>query len=895
MEEKKTFSQKIFALQWLWGPLGIVISCAIGIGAVVYLLRNVIFRDGLAPGSDVPSFAHTTKVILDYLIANHRFPPIDLSWYAGFELQAAPPMVYWYLGIIYLITQNLELSTRILHLLALVIIFMVMFLVMKKEKAPTLNALIAALVFTFIPENMMSIQSWTKLIALFLLPVLFYFANQILKNPQNQLKNIALIAVAMGLTVYSHPMNAVVYAISLVLYGIIYSFLDQKMEFRRIFLVILGLGLGIVLASSYLLPFIFQPPGESFSRAALWEYSSIVNPEQVFQLKSTISLLGGWLVILIIPFITLFRTRNPKITALYLTGIIVMLIAFAYVYLPLGAIFPFKLSYSYVWIYITCFTLAYVFGMAVPFGPIGKLSHYFGRLALGILLAVLFYFQIYQTPSFLTLSSQSSLPSEIKLAKYIDNFSNQGRIFQSHYPLGKLSWSLWLFSGKTEVEGHYYGVSRAGKEIALMNDAIHNQYPEYVLKKLRNFNIRYFIANQILLGKLRDPRTGDFIGQKIVKKIEEAGWQMQYEINLYEDLNSAKKSIDRLYYLDNPSTYVQPVEGEILAIGKYGPTLAAAASPLKINILEANSIYLDDYDLDFLKRFKVIFLYGFGYRNKDQAEQIAKDYVRSGGKLIIELFGVENSKLEENPEFLGVTGNPIKITSPLTIETKEDVRNLLPATFELPGEIMDIRSDAILSYNPMKEWNALEYLNLDQSLARFSSEDDFYSILGYKNVGESKVFFVGANIFYHLYNTHDPKELELVSRLIRNLAGSSDLVNNHKSLSDQDFRAEEEKLNNEYWRFKVSSKTDRLALISLAYSPNWRVYVDSKPVRVYQAENLMVVKLPAGEHKLEIKYQKSVIKILSTAISILTFVFLISLVLYNQYIKAKQAKKTRSL
>src|SRR3990167_781849 len=174
-QSRRALSQKIFAFQWLWGPLGIVLSCAIGLGAVVYLLRNVIFREGLAPGSDVPSFAHTTKVILDYLIANRRFPPIDLSWYAGFELQAAPPMVYWYFGIIYFITQNLELSTRILHLLALAIIFLVMFFVMKKEKAPTLNALIAAIVFTFIPENMMSIQSWTKLIALFLLPVLFYF------------------------------------------------------------------------------------------------------------------------------------------------------------------------------------------------------------------------------------------------------------------------------------------------------------------------------------------------------------------------------------------------------------------------------------------------------------------------------------------------------------------------------------------------------------------------------------------------------------------------------------------------------------------------------------------------------------------------------------------------
>ena len=244
----KRFSQKLIQYRF-WRPVGVILSILAGLGVIVYIFRGIILDPGLAPGSDVSSFAHTAAYIVDYFKANHRFPSIDPSWYAGFELFHAPPMINYFLGIIYYYTRDINLATRIFHPLGLAILFMGMFWLMKKEKYSTLNALLAGMIYIFIPTALLSLWSYTKLVSMFFWPFGFYFTNKILTTSKN--RYIAYLAITIGLIVYSHPMMAGAFGFMMIFFSIIYAILDRKIVTRRFFLVILAVGLGFLLGAKY--------------------------------------------------------------------------------------------------------------------------------------------------------------------------------------------------------------------------------------------------------------------------------------------------------------------------------------------------------------------------------------------------------------------------------------------------------------------------------------------------------------------------------------------------------------------------------------------------------------------------------------------------------------------
>jgi len=879
MSEKKTFSQKLISSR-IWGPIGISLSLIIGVSAVVIVFWRMLTTPGTPPGADPTSFAHTTKVIVDYFLATGHLPPIDLSWYAGFEHIAMPPGITVFLSVIYYFSRDLQFTIRLFQPIAVAIFFLSFFWMMKKEKFPTLNAFIGAVVFAFMPTIFDTYGSSTKMVALFFLPIAFHITNQILTR--TEVKYIGYLAILESLILLAHPMTGIVFALFLMLYATAYAILDRNIVTRRFFFVIFSLALGVLLTGWYIIPFFLEPVNRTFAEATL---PMVVNFVTAF---NDIKYQIGGAVFIFLPLYIVWREKSAKLLALFLVGVLCMVIYFGYYY-GLGNLFPFSMAYGYIWFFITGFVYAYLIGLVIPWTKVQDLPS--GLLRIGLAICFLIFFMVesngYIHFTKLENTTDEALKPEFDVAKIINDIPNPARVYPSHYPFGFTNWVLFLATNKPNIEGHYFGIAKLGKKIATMADAIQNDYPGYVVDKLELLNVRYFWANSVL-EDIVDPK-GKKVGDDMTKEIVKNGYQLIFQT---DKKSTSGKAVYKLYYQDKPSTYLIPLDSKIFVIGKYNSTFAAAITPAKIKVLESGSTYFDDYDLEFLKHFDTVVLYGFDVRDNKKAEALAKEYTKQGGNLVIDLYNMGVSPLAGNCHFLGVNTVPRKLTAETKVEANgtSTLGALLPKSLNIPSEIFDV-GNGILEESPLKEWNFSEFIGLDESLAQVPGDDLNTSVFGYKNINGHKVTFVGMNLFYHLYLTHDLNELKFVQSILKNpsrqpavIAQNKDNLNsNEPQITPKDWTPEKIK-------FEINTNQDRLFLISLAYSPHWQGTLDGQPIKLRNIESMVVMDVPAGNHTLEMNYEPTKISLFGWMVTALIGLFILSLIIFSKKIYAKMEK-----
>jgi hypothetical protein len=92
-------------------------------------------------------------------------------------------------------------------------------------------------------------------------------------------------------------------------------------------------------------------------------------------------------------------------------------------------------------------------------------------------------------------------------------------------------------------------------------------------------------------------------------------------------------------------------------------------------------------------------------------------------------------------------------------------------------------------------------------------------------------------------------------------------------------------------RLRTSSGASGLLMLSEAYYPAWKAYVDGRPVPLYVADHVLrAVPVPAGEHTVELRYESSPLRI-GLAISLFSYLALIALAVAGTQRRRKSADK----
>ncbi|CUX77269.1 hypothetical protein CHITON_0490 [Thermococcus chitonophagus] len=118
-----------------------------------------------------------------------------------------------------------------------------------------------------------------------------------------------------------------------------------------------------------------------------------------------------------------------------------------------------------------------------------------------------------------------------------------------------------------------------------------------------------------------------------------------------------------------------------------------------------------------------------------------------------------------------------------------------------------------------------------------------YTLIGFKDVGKGRIYFIGGNLLFHSLYWNSSKELNFIFSLAKHENASLEYGN--FIIGDTMFRA------------TLNSTSGVAAIISIAYYPYWKVYIDGREVKVWRdyRTGLMVVSIPKGVHKIEGVYR----------------------------------------
>jgi hypothetical protein len=149
---------------------------------------------------------------------------------------------------------------------------------------------------------------------------------------------------------------------------------------------------------------------------------------------------------------------------------------------------------------------------------------------------------------------------------------------------------------------------------------------------------------------------------------------------------------------------------------------------------------------------------------------------------------------------------------------------------------------------PEPGWSGVVYRELDGVLAEVEQNGVRYPVLGYKDIGAGRAWFVGLNLLYYSEVSHTPQ----LAQAIADLTLARSQVD--RSLSYAAVPTESVQFGDGRLEFVYTADRAVEALVSFTYSPRWRAEVDGQPIPLREYQHLIRAALPAGRHDLRVYY-----------------------------------------
>lgn len=362
----------------------------------------------------------------------------------------------------------------------------------------------------------------------------------------------------------------------------------------------------------------------------------------------------------------------------------------------------------------------------------------------------------------------------------------------------------------------------------LHNTAIYAKFNDYVMKNIYHWNVRSILVSNRYTS--------------LKKALEKSGFSI------------IKTESDKtLYFNNSPSSYFMVQNRNALVIGKSAPGLEMAFPWM----VQGYSTSLEDYTKEYLQLFKLIYLAEPEVKDFSKLQNMIEELAGSGKTVIVEMGRSKTLPLFDTYPYW----ESIPADSKL-VPTKES-----PFTQEI-----------LLEPDPSGQAAAIG--NLDEVWMEMIAGEKHVPVVGCKNVNGNRVYFIGLALGQRLESSvkwtrgglatsSDSKEIE---NLLEQIVNRSDA---QKSILPPPFPVSNNKWYHNGFSFSYNTEQAKPVVVSVTYAPRWKATIDGAPLKVYNMENLLLVKLPAGKHQVSFKYGMTWVGLTGVGLSIISFLMMI--------------------
>jgi len=791
---------------------GIAMALAI-MAATLLIYRGIVFT---ADASDLYPWASDTlghmikaEYLRDQIEAGHFYPDLFPSWYVGVQmLRYYPPLPYYLLvGLTYLIDTPVVAANWFIALCAFV--GGVGWLLYRRWTG-WIPALVGGLLYLFMPDNVrvaLAEGNLPRVAASALLPYAVYLLRRSLEGAR---WHCLALALCFAVLVLCHAMMAAIYAACGVLLALL-CWLGRVTTIRRALLTIVGIALGVMLSGWWFLPSLTGGITELDQKAmtealAVFPLTTYMDP-LLRSADPEIVYPGAALLVAAVAMLFVRTGRTGWTTALTLTGLFGVLIStygFNALFnaLPLHHLFwPLR--------FVGVATFALLLALVWRAKALGSRWLPVSAAVLALLVA----------DGALSLPLIHLRPARTDVMAVAEMLRTQPGWRQATLDYSRLgSLPSFLFTavgGREQIYGWAYQGARTARNVAAINEALRRGYDSYVLDRLDLLGV-----DDVVL--LRDAAVDlDF-----PDAIESAGYAPAYQ---GEEIT--------LYHRDGgPRAY--RATWRALGIGRGAHNLTF----LFPQLIVGTQTRVDDYSVEELAAYDVIFLSGFEWRSRERAEEIVRQVSASGVQVVVDLTGTPMDPLAREPRFLDVWGEPIFL--PLqSVRLEGENREYVLQSF-------DSTSSSWKAHTP--QGVDVEVLHCDYLGAKSVA-------LGYNEYHGGKVWFVGLNLPYHAALTGDPAAVSLLAELLHVSAYS---VNDYEQVDLLDYQPSESGYNLTY-----DLDESAALVVPVAHHDGTEALVDGNAVQIQAFENLVAFSAPAGRHSVSIRVETTGIYTLGWVLS----------------------------
>lgn len=783
----------------------------------LFLYNNILWSgSGIPWGSDTSGQIFRFTFLQDSIRQGIWFPQIVPQWYLGIQLfRYYPPLVYYLLAGFNSILHNPVMTTN-LFIVGAAWLGGITWLLYYRWIG-TWPAVIGGCLYMALPDLLRVSFAEGNLLRHFtsaLIPLAFFLVLYILKS-QNKPTAFLSLAAVFGLMVLGHPMMAAIIAAMAALL-ILIAFITKAIDLRKSIFTLAAILAGILSAGFWLLPSLTGGITELNAEAViagldvvpLWQ---LISPLTRLHNIESLYLGVGIFTISLVGLLTSIKRRD-EVFALALTGLIGAMLVTP-VLNSLYNAFPLA---SLMWPARFLAPASFLLLLA----SVWFLSRTPNKWIAVVIFAVLLVdgwggtSLIFLRPKDADLEQISSLMAQ--LPGWREATLDQSRLGSAPSDL------VSSLGARDQVFGWgFQGVVNA-ELISSLNEAIQMGNSTYLADRLSLLGVDDLILPTTF--PLPYGLEDTFLAQ---------GFSLVFQGDRMNLMH--RDGAPRAVRFDN----------EILAIGS-GAQNYAYIFP---QIMVGSSANVQDYTVEELTQFKLVILSGFHWNDLTRAEDLVRQVVSSGTKVVVDLHNAQEDPIARSPKFLDVWGEKVILPNqPILAESELGSIELAP--FEYQGEL----------------WYTITPQGLDEELVTYPYLNSTAVITGVKSFGENDVLFIGANLAYHIISSSDTAAIGL---LADSLGIPAMQISDYQTVSLTNYQVTPDST-----QFDVQMDESSRLIIPLSSFDGTQVQLDGVPITHQNYYDLITVQIPAGLHTVTITTVRPFIYTLGWITTILAVVSL---------------------